>query len=160
VIFTAFLFAVLLGAFVFGVLPRGGYWQQILSVGLFLVLIAVVYGGVTEVLGRPKPASLEWRHVAEAEVLSARAVENKAIYLWLNFSDATEPRAYVLPWNQRVAEQLQAAERKAEEHGTGVRVRLPFNSVLDDSDRRFYATPQPSLPPKSAQTSAPIYLQP
>jgi hypothetical protein len=159
--FAAFLFVFLLGALVFGVLPRARAWQQILSVGLFLLLITVVYGGGAELLGRPKPVRLEWRQAADADVLSSRAVENQAIYVWLSFRDNAEPRAYVLPWSQRAAEQLQAAEQTAGERGSGIRVKLAFDSFADSDEPRFYATPQLPLPPKNAQNNAgAIYPQP
>jgi len=159
--FAAFLFAFLLGALVFGVLPRARVWQQVLSVGLFLLLIAVVYGGGAELLGRPKPVRLEWRQAADADVLGARAIENQAIYVWLSFQDNAEPRAYVLPWSQRAAEQLQTAQQTAGEQGTGIKVKLPFGSLADSDEHRFYAMPQMPLPPKNAQSNAgAMYAEP
>lgn len=136
-IFSAFLFAFLLGAFIFGVLPRARLGQQVLSVGLFVLLVAVVYGGGIELLGRPKPIRLEWQPPAEADVLGAHAVENQAIYVWLSLPDAPEPRAYVLPWSQKAAEQLQTAEQRASERGTGIKVRLTFGSGSDSDEGRF-----------------------
>ena len=46
-----------------------------------MLLIAVVYGGSIELLGRPKPLRLEWRDAADAQVVSAVPVENEAIYV-------------------------------------------------------------------------------
>ena len=131
-----------------------------LSVGLFVLLVAVVYGGGIELLGRPKPIRLEWQPPAEADVLGAHAVENQAIYVWLSLPDAPEPRAYVLPWSQKAAEQLQTAEQRASERGTGIKVRLTFGSGSDSDEGRFYVMPQPSLPPKNAQSAAIIYQRP
>jgi hypothetical protein len=104
---------------------------------------------------------LEWRQAADADVLSARAIENQAIYVWLSFQDNAEPRAYVLPWSQRAAEQLQAAQQTAGEQGTGIRVKLPFDSFADSDEHRFYAMPQMPLPPKNAQSNAgAMYAEP
>lgn len=159
-IFPAFLFAFLLGAFIFGALPRARLWQQVLSVGVFFLLVAMVYGGGIELLGRPKPLRLEWQPLAEADVLSAHAVENQAIYVWIRLPAVPEPRAYVLPWSQKAAEQLQTAEQRAGEQGTGIKVRLALDSAHSD-ESRFYAMPQPPRPPKNAQSStAIIYQQP
>jgi hypothetical protein len=156
----AIVFALLLGAFIFLILPRAGLARRTLSVGIFLVLIAIVYGGAVELLGRPKPLRLEWRDAAEAEVLSALPVENKAIYLWLIMPEAPEPCAYVLPWSLQAAQQLQQAMSQAEADGTGVRMTLPFDPSLDDSEPMFHALPQPAMPPKDYEGGPLVYRQP
>ena len=98
-IVSAIVFALLLGAFVFLILPRAGFARRALSVGTFVLLIAVVYAGSIELLGRPKPMRLEWRDAADAQVVSAVPVENQAIYVWLIMPLSSEPSAYVLPWS-------------------------------------------------------------
>ena len=148
------VFALLLGAFIFLVLPRAGWARRTLSVGIFLVLIAVVYGGATELLGLPKPLMLEWRDNAKAQVLSALPVENRAIYIWLASADSPEPRAYVLPWSQKTAQQLQDAINKAEASGTAVEMGTSVESGTDDREPMFYPRPQPALPVKNYQDGA------
>ena len=123
-----------LGTFIFLILPHAGLARRTLSVGIFVLLIAVVYGGAIELLGRPKPVRLEWRDAADAEVLSAVPVENEAIYVWLVMPDSLEPRAYVLPWSVQAAQQLQEAMSQAEAEGTAVRMTLPFEPSLDDRE--------------------------
>jgi hypothetical protein len=157
----AVVFALLLGAFIFGVLPHGGLARRALSAGMFVALIALVYGGGIELLGRPKPLRLEWRPSAEAKVLSAVPVEDEAIYLWLDMPGAPEPRAYVLPWSLQQALQLQKATSEAEANGTGVRMSLPFEGGLDSREPKFYAMPQPALPAKDYEGDMPlVYRQP
>jgi hypothetical protein len=158
-IISAIVFALLLGAFVFLILPRAGLARRTLSVGMFVVLIAVVYGGCIELLGRPKPLRLEWRDAANAEVVSAVPVENKAIYVWLIMPDSSEPCAYVLPWSLQAAQQLQEAMSQAEANGTAVRMTMPFESSLDDREPMFYAMPQPAMPPKDYQHGSPLVHQ-
>jgi hypothetical protein len=155
-IIPAIVFALLLGAFIFLILPRAGLARRTLSVGLFVLLIAVVYGGALDLLGRPKPLRLEWRDAADAEVLSALPVENQAIYVWLITPDSPEPRAYVLPWSLQAAQQLQDAMSQAQADGTAVRMTMPFESSLDDRAPMFYAMPQPAMPPKDYQPDRPI----
>ena len=145
---SAIVFALLLGIFVFWVLPRGSLWRRTLSVGMFVMLIAVVYGGALEMMSRPKTVRLEWRNLAEATVLAASMREGEAIYVWLEIEGTNEPRAYALPWNRDLAEQLQTAQREASENGSHVQMRLPFEPSLDDREPKFYALPQPPLPPK------------
>jgi hypothetical protein len=81
-------------------------------------------------------------------VLGSSIRENEGIYLWLQLDGAAEPRAYILPWNRDLAEQLQATLREAEQRQGDVRMRLPFEPSLDDREPKFYAMPQPALPPK------------
>jgi hypothetical protein len=94
--------------------------------------------------------SFEWwlGRADEATVLGSSIKEDEAIYLWLQMDAAEEPRAYVLPWDRRMAEELQQAAREAEEGQSALRMRLPFEPSLDDREPRFYTLPQPALPPK------------
>jgi hypothetical protein len=160
-IISAIVFALLLGTFIFLILPRAGLARRALSVGIFVLLIAVVYGGAIELLGRPKPLRLEWRDAADAEVLSAVPVEDEAIYVWLVMPDSLEPRAYVLPWSVQAAQQLQDAMSQAQAEGTAVRMAMPFEPSLEDREPMFYAMPQPAMPPKNDRGDPPlVYPQP
>jgi hypothetical protein len=155
-IISAIVFALLLGAFIFLILPSARLARRILSVGIFVILIGVIYGGSIELLGRPKPLRLEWRGTADAQVLGAMPVENEAIYVWLVMPGATGPCAYVLPWSLEAAQQLQDAMNQAEADGTGVRMGIPFEASLDDREPMFYAMPQPAMPPKDYQQDSPL----
>jgi hypothetical protein len=155
-IVSAIVFALLLGTFVFLILPRAGLARRALSVGIFVLLIAVVYGGSIELLGRPKPLRLEWRDAADAQLVSAVPVENVAIYVWLIMPHASEPSAYVLPWSVQVAQQLQEAMSQAEAEGTAVRMTRASESSLDEREPMFYAMPQPAMPEKDYQAESPL----
>jgi hypothetical protein len=148
-IISAVCFALLLGAFVFLVLPRGRVWQRTASASVFVLLIAVVYAGSIELLGRPKPVRLEWRDMEKAQVLAANMRENEAIYLWLQFDGAPEPKVYTLPWSMQTAQNLQNAMEESEATGTGVEMTMSLESGLDDREPKFHATPQPALPDKN-----------
>ena len=76
-------------------------------------------------------------------MLSGVPVENEAIYLWLTMPGSPEPRAYVLPWSQSAAQQLQDATGKAEADGTAVEMAMPSETGLDTRAPMFYAQPQP-----------------
>jgi hypothetical protein len=158
-IISALVFALLLGAFIFLILPRAGLMRRALSVGIFVLLIALVYGGSIELLGRPKPLRLEWRNAADAEVISAIPIENEAIYVWLMMPESSVPCAYVLPWSLQAAQQLQDAMTQAEVDGTAVRMTTPFAASLDDREPMFYAMPQPAMPPKDYQNGSPLLYQ-
>ena len=133
-ILSAAIFALLLGAFIFLVLPRGRLWQRATSATVFLVLIAVVYVGSVELLSRPKPLRLEWRDAAQATVLGATLREGQGIYVWLEVAGADEPRAYVLPWDIQMAQQLQNAMQEGQANGTAVQMSMPFEPGLDDRE--------------------------
>ncbi|PZV34005.1 hypothetical protein [Mesorhizobium kowhaii] len=157
------IFALLLGAFIFVILPHAGFVRRTLSVGIFLALITVVYVGASELLGRPKPMTLEWRDTAKAQVVGAFPIENEAIYVWLTTPGSAEPRFYVLPWSQQAAQQLQDAMGKAEADGTGVEMKMQATDAgLDTREPMFYARPQPALPTKDYQRGASplVYTQP
>jgi hypothetical protein len=127
-----------------------------------VLFLPLAYASLVELLSKPKPVDLEWwlNDAADAEVLAARQVENQGIYLWLQLPDIAEPRAYVLPWDRASAEQLQQALREAEQQGSGVQMRLPFEPSLDDREPKFYALPQPALPPKDLLQPPPEFYQP
>ena len=160
-IVTAVIFAILLGALVFVVLPRASVARRAISVSIFLALIAIVYGGATEILGWPKPLRLEWRDSEKAQVLSAVPVENEAIYVWLMMPNSPEPRAYMLPWSQSAARQLQDAMNKAEAEGTAVEMATSSETGGGKGEPMFYAPPQPPLPAKDYEGGGqPLTYQP
>ena len=127
-------------------------WVRASSLGLGALLMLVAYASLANLLGQPKPLTLEWRPgaIAEAEVLGASIREGEAIYVWLATADREEPQSYRLPWNRDHALSLQAAQREAGEQGQGVRVRLPREGADDDDELVFYAPPQPPRPAKVA----------
>jgi hypothetical protein len=120
------------------------------ALGATLLLLPLAYASLVELLSRPKPVDLEWwlSNAEEATVLGAQLQENRGIHLWLQLPDVPEPRAYVLPWNRATAEHLQQAQREAQAQGGDVRMRMPFEPSLEDREPKFYAPPQPALPPK------------
>ena len=156
-ILSALVFALLLGTFIFLVLPRGRLWQRTASASLFVVLVVVVYAGSAELLGRPKPLRLEWRDAQHAQVLGSSMRENDAIYLWLQFEGDSEPRAYRLPWSIQAAQQLQTATQEGEANGTGVQMTMSAgDSGLDEREPKFYAAPQAALPDKNYGRIGPL----
>ncbi len=126
---------------------RNGHGRVVILV-LFALLLPAAYAAPASLLGRAKPVTLEWlgAKVQEATVLSATFQENDAIYLTLLWQQA--PNLYKLPWNPKMAEQLQQAMREADRNGTHPMMKLPFEQSWDDREPRFYALPQPKMPDK------------
>jgi hypothetical protein len=127
------------------------------------LFMPLAYAGMSDLLSRPKPVGMEWWHdqAGEATVLGSQMREGESLFLWLQLAGEAEPRAYRLPWSQRMAQELQQAQEEAQRNGTSARMRLPFEPTLDDREPKFYALPQPALPPKDyAQPPAQVYQQP
>lgn len=120
---------------------------------LVALFIPVSYGAVSSLMGKPKPTYLEWTgpRVEEAMVLGSVLREGVGIYAYLLLPGEVEPMSYVLPWDEKAAEQLQKAEAEtARKGGKGAKVRLPFEPSLDPSEPRFYSAPQVAMPEKQA----------
>ncbi len=133
-------------------------WIKVCAVGATALFAVATYAGFTDMLSKPKPVDLEWalRQVEEATVLGARAAEDQGIYIWLEFRDVPEPRAYVLPWDIKTAQQLQEAMREAQTNGNGLRMRRPFDgSTTEYEEPRFYAPPQQRRPDKIPEAGVP-----
>ncbi|MEZ5863469.1 MAG: hypothetical protein R3D25_05125 [Geminicoccaceae bacterium] len=128
--------------------------SAVITTALFLPL---AYAATLTLLSKPKPVHLEWwlARADEATVLGSSMREGDGIYLWLQMAELAEPRAYVLPWSRELAQELQEALREAEENGSAVQMRLPFEPSLDNRDPKFYALPQPALPPKERLDEGP-----
>ena len=136
-------------------------WVKLGALAVTIVFLPAGYFGLSEMLSRPKPISLELarQDLAEATVIGAHLDEGKAIYLWLGLPEIAEPRAYVLPWDQQLARQLQGADRESQDSGAPVQMRKPFESSLDDREKRFYAAPPPPPPEKAQQAENPLTFQ-
>jgi hypothetical protein len=117
-------------------------------------LMAAGYAGFMEIIGRPKPVSVEWalETIEDAAVVATRLREGEGIYLWLEGRGTTVPRAYVLAWDSSDARQLQQAQRQAEDQGTVVRMRAIRDDRRAKDEPLFYAEPQAPPPAKTAQS--------
>lgn len=136
---------------------------KLLALALAALFLPAGYAAQAELLGRPKAVGLAWLEGAgEAKVLAAVTEEDRRILVWLQPEGASEPRAYALPWSRPMAEQLQAAQRAAAEGGTEMRMRAPFSGEpsLDAGEPRFYAAPQPMLPPKAGMPAPQTFVRP
>jgi hypothetical protein len=137
---------------------------KLVALAAAAAFMPAAYASVTELLSRPKPVSLEWaqRTAPQARVLGAKVVEGQAIFVFLELPDASEPRAYRLPWRRELAEQLQGAQQDAEERGGGVVMELPFDgkryeASLDEREPVFHAPAPEALPDKEVPQTTTLY---
>ena len=155
--------ALLLGAFAFIGLPAMTRRCRAGIASFFAILLAVLFFGYSDMLGRPKSTTLELTRAGaeDVKVLGSYMLEGKGVYLWVQFPSVDEPRYYQLPWDENTAKALQEAVRKnADNHGGGVRMRLPFEFSWDRREPLFYQTPQPKLPDKPGSRPVTIYQAP
>ena len=154
VVFAALLGVVTLLATI-AIWSRRRTTVRTLAVVLTALFIPIGYLGVTELLSQPKPMQHEWfkRHVDEATLLGVSINEGQAIYLWLRLDDSLEPRYYVLPWQQQLAEKLQNLIDEAIRDGASVTISNPFaRKSFDDlgsMNMQIVRPPQPPMKPPS-----------
>lgn len=131
---------------------RRARWR-LAAAGLLVVVLALGYFSLIDLLSRPKPLRLELAGLNDARVISAVLREDDAIYLWLNIED--EPRFFTMPWDKNLAIELQNSMREARRTGAEVAMRSlaerEAETGEDDDNPRvdtFYAVPQASRPPE------------
>ena len=129
---------------------------RVIASCVVVLFLPTVYLQFTELLSKPKPIAFEWyeRERAKVEVLAVSLHEGEAIYLWLRFPDSREPRAYVAPWNVRVAEKFEKVLEEAVKQDGKVEMRDPFSkrSLQDWGDLSVEIIPPPTPPMKLPQT--------
>jgi len=165
---TRFILAFISLAFVLGIygfvgLPFGRSWRRAAVSLFFAVLLAGLFFGYSDMLGRPKSARLDILRTAdgEARVLGSYMREGEGIYLWLLVPETKEPRYYMLPWDTETASALQKAiEDNAAKHGSGIVMRMPFERSWDKREPMFYPMPQPKMPDKNGEPPPTIYSAP
>ncbi len=155
--------ALVLGIYGFVGMPFGSRWRRIAVSSFFALLLAALFFGYSDMLGRPKSTRLEVLRGGdkEAKVIGSYLLEGSGIYLWLQLPDVREPRYYVLPWDDKTAAALQKAiEQNAAQHGAGIVMQLPFECSWEKRDPVFHPLPQPKLPDKGGVPPPTIYSAP
>lgn len=124
-------------------------------------LLPLTYVSLNDILSRPKPIQLEAVHkdIEQVQVLSSVMKEDEAIYLWLQIPEVDEPRSYKLPWSDEIAKELHKAQQEAEQSGTEVNMKKPFEKTVDSLEPVFYAAPPPAPPAKEAPEESPILFK-
>ena len=128
------------------------------------LLMPLGYVELTELLSRPKPIDFEWfeREALSAIVLGVSFEEGEAIYLWLQLETSPEPRYYILPWRQELAERLEQAVDDALSRGSTVTIATPFSpkSLEELGNLNIEIIPPPVPPTKMPPFEKPQVLDP
>jgi hypothetical protein len=130
---------------------RRDTWGRSASVGLFLIGIPAIAAAGIQSLGHHRPMSLAWELPAgEHRVLSAKMVQDEAIYLYLD-AGRSEPWPLTLPWDNATANRIGKLQDEAGEGAMG-QFLLRYEPSLDLNAQQFHPIPQPQLlPPKPRQ---------
>lgn len=128
-----------------------------------MLFIPIGYLQLLEMLSRPKPVAYEWfrKDVEQAQLLGASFDEGRAIYLWLRIDKDVEPRYYVLPWKQEVAEKLEDLVDNALRNHATIVLKEPFIRKFMENlgDLNANIVPPP-LPPQKMPTPPPQIFNP
>lgn len=127
-------------------------WIRVAALLVTAAILPLAYVQMTTLLSKPKPFDFAWfeRNVERAAVLGVSLHEGKAIYLWLRLDGAAQPGYYVLPWRQRIAENLEDAVDGALNTRGGVMLEKPFSRRAFDElgQLNVKIVPPPTLPQK------------
>ena len=132
----------------------GGSGRKVLALAVLALFIPIGLLASVEMLGRPKPATMEWLFDFrdEVEVVAHDLAEGEAIYLWLRLPGEAAPRAFALAWEKDTAIRLETALEEAEALSTPLMARLAEGEetsvVRRDARMLFYPLPQKPLPQK------------
>lgn len=120
----------------------GPLWRKVVALVALALNVPVGIHATVELLGRPKPAALEWNDgVLDGATVVARELrENEAIYLWLVPEGESVPRAYALPWSVEAARELEDAMEVAEEMQTRLVAKMTAEdeAYLEDFRLTFH----------------------
>jgi hypothetical protein len=134
---------------------------RMLALGTAVLFLPLVYLQIIEVLSKPKPVSFEWyeRQADAAQLISASIDEGRAIYLWLRLDGDPEPRAYVVPWNVRLAEKIEDAVEEAVRRDSTVQLKKPFyrRSFEEWGDLNVEIIPPPMPPQKQPPVEPKVF---
>ncbi len=118
--------------------------RKVLALAALAALVPTGYLTVSELLGRPKPASTEFLQDLGQyhRVIAYEINEDEAIYLWLRIVGSDQPRVFSFDYDTQTISRLQKAEDRArslassllarvERDGTNVKNRLEFVSETE-----------------------------
>lgn len=136
---------------------------RVVAVVIVALFLPVLYLQMLEMLSKPKPISFEWyeANAERAQLLGVTMNEGQAIYLWLLLDDLSEPRAYKVPWDLKLAEKLEDSVDEAVRRGATIVLRKPFfrKSTEDLGSLNMQIVPPP-MPPQKRPPMPPQIFNP
>lgn len=100
--------------------------RKIAALVALTLLVPAGYVSISELLGRPKPASSAWLEdfTTYHTVIAWDIHEDKAIYLWLEMPKGQEPRVFAFPYDTATVSRLQKAGDRAKSLASKLLARL------------------------------------
>ncbi len=100
--------------------------RKIAALVALALLVPAGHGSISELLGRPKPASSAWLEdfTTYHTVIAWDIHEDKAIYLWFEMPDGKEPRVFAFAYDTATVSRLQKAGDKAKSLASKLLARL------------------------------------
>jgi len=139
-----------LALLVLGALTAWHKRGKLASIPVFMCVAALAWFAVHDAMGRAKPAELS--DLPEGtQILGVAMEEGESIEMLVQRPGEAGARALELPWSNDLAEQLQGAQRAAEELGEGMGVgpMIDSSGVAVEGEQVIRANPQPARPPKT-----------
>ncbi|HEY9566467.1 MAG TPA: hypothetical protein VIR38_00135 [Thalassobaculum sp.] len=117
---------------------------------LALAQIALFYVATADLLGRPKPVSVEFvsARLERAEVIAHHLQQDEAIFVWLQPEIGEPPVSYRLPWSEQTARDLHEAARQVEQRGGTVQLSVPVEGGAEGGEPSIGWVPPVAPPPK------------
>ena len=120
-------------------------------------LMGTAYAAMLDLLSKPKPASFEWwldqgRRGDRARQLDGRGPGDLSLAAARRRQASRGPTS--CPGTGAPPSSCRRRRARRPSSRPRLRMRLPFEKTLDDREPRFYALPQPALPPKDAPAPA------
>lgn len=142
--FAALAFAIIfaMGVFIWLCLPGAG--RKAIATGAFSALTIGAFAAGVESTGQPKPIQLEWRDVAEAEIVGLSwNEEQRRVWIWSMQENG--PVAYVMPWPDDKKKFGQLQDRWRRKGSTGEEF------VMDGEGEVARVVPPKPMPAKPTQ---------
>ena len=126
-------------------------------VGSFIGCVVMTFGAYFFILSHPAPMSpLAFSSDEKPVILGSHFQEGDGIFVLMIRAGEREPEYFKLPWDRKMAEELQKALREAETNDTNVEMSWPEeNSLERRPGPRFHARPQPAMPEKQPEETEP-----
>lgn len=149
IVINVFLIGLFISFMLFWFIVSANLLFRVSLIVFFLVIIPSTYIMTIELLGKPKPITMEFFKAQEKlVVLAAKIKENEAIYIWVSIEDINKPIYFSLPYSLKTAKELQDAIRKSERNNGNVIMKNPFDNG-PDAPFSFDTEPPRGRMPKS-----------
>lgn len=127
------------------------------AMALFVLALPGIVVAAVETAGFPKPLAWAWElnGIDDLRVLSAKLIQDEAIYLYVDV-DAGAPRSYSMSWNNEEASKIQGLMDGAKEQNG--QFMMQFEWSWDTNAPQFHPLPQPVIPlPKPEMAPTPRF---